>query len=63
MLFSVDSHICFPSETLLLAIVESASELGLCFTHHISNVVRAKEMVKEEHVGIPSIPGLKAGLM
>jgi hypothetical protein len=57
MLFSVDSHICFLSETLLLAVVEGASELGLCFTNHISNVVRAKEMVKKEDVGIPFIPG------
>jgi hypothetical protein len=53
----VDPHICFPSETLLFAVVEGASELGICFTGHISNVVRAKEMVKKEHVGIPSIPG------
>jgi hypothetical protein len=57
MLFSVDSNIRFPTETLLLAVVESASELGLCFTRHISNVVRSKKMIKEEHVGIPSIPG------
>jgi hypothetical protein len=57
MLFSVDPHICFPGETLLLTILESASELGLCFTGHISNVVGAKEVVKKEHVGISSIPG------
>jgi hypothetical protein len=57
MVFSVDTHVCFPCETLLLTVVEGASELGLCFTGHITNVVRAKEMVKKEHVGIPSIPG------
>jgi hypothetical protein len=57
MLLSVDSHVCFPSETLLLTVVKGASELGLCFTRHIPNIVRAKEMVKKEHVGIPSIPG------
>jgi hypothetical protein len=57
MLFSVDPRISFPNEKLLLASVEGASELGLCFTGHIPNIVRAKEMVKKEHVGIPSIPG------
>jgi hypothetical protein len=57
MLFSVDPHISFPCETLLFTVVEGASELGLCFTGHIPNIVRAKEMVKKEHVGIPSIPG------
>jgi hypothetical protein len=57
VLFSVDPYISFPCETLLFTIVEGASELGLCFTGHIPNIVRAKEMVEKEHVGIPSIPG------
>jgi hypothetical protein len=57
MLFIVDPHIRFPCETLLFTVVEGASELGLCFTGHITNIVRAKEMVKKEHVGIPSILG------
>jgi hypothetical protein len=57
MFLSVDPHISFPCETRLLTIVEGASELGLCLTGHIPNIVRAKEMVKKEHVGIPSIPG------
>jgi hypothetical protein len=57
VLFSVDPYVSFPCETLLLTVVEGASELGLCFTGHIPNIVRAKEMVKKEHVGIPSIPG------
>jgi hypothetical protein len=53
----VDPHISFSCETLLLAVVEGASELGLCCTGHIPKIVRAKEMFKKEHVGIPSIPG------
>jgi hypothetical protein len=57
MLFRVDPHISILCETLLLTAVEGASEIGLCFTGHIPNIVRAKEMVKKEHVGIPSIPG------
>jgi hypothetical protein len=57
MLFSVDPHISFRCETLLFTVVEGASELGLYFTVHIPNIVRAKEVVKKEHVDIPSIPG------
>jgi hypothetical protein len=57
MLLSVDPHISLPCETLLFTVVEGASELGLCFTGHITNIVRAKEMIKNEHAGIPSIPG------
>jgi hypothetical protein len=57
MLLSVDPHISFPCETLLFTIVEGAIELGIYLSDHIPNIVRAKEMVKKEHVGIPSIPG------
>jgi hypothetical protein len=60
VLFSVDPYISFPCETLLFTILEGASELGLCLTGHIPNIVRAKEMVKKEHIGIPSIPGLQS---
>jgi hypothetical protein len=57
MLFSVDSRISFPCETLLFTVVEGASESGICLTGHISNIVRAKDEVKKEHISIPSIPG------
>jgi hypothetical protein len=57
VLFSVDPHISFPCETLLLTVVEGVIEFGLCLTGHISNIVRAKEVVKKEHISIPSIPG------
>jgi hypothetical protein len=57
VLFSVDPYLSFPCETLLFNVVEGASELGLCFNRHIPNIVRAKEVVKREHIGIPSIPG------
>jgi hypothetical protein len=60
VLFSVDPNISLPCETLLFTVVEGASEFGLCCTGHIPNIVRAKEMVKKEHVGIPSIPGPKS---
>jgi hypothetical protein len=57
VLFSVDPYISFPCETLLFTVVEGASEFGLCLTGHITNIVRAKEVVKKEHIGTPSIPG------
>jgi hypothetical protein len=53
----VDHYISFPCETLLLTIVEGASEFGICLSGHIPNIARAKEMVKKKHIGIPSIPG------
>jgi hypothetical protein len=57
MLFSVNPDISFPCETLLFTIVEGASDIGLCLAGHVSHIVRAKEMVKKEHISIPSIPG------
>jgi hypothetical protein len=60
-MFSVDPHISFPCETLLFTVVEGASEFGLCLTGHISNIVRAKEVVKKEQISIPSIPGPQSG--
>jgi hypothetical protein len=57
MLFIMNSDISLPCEKILFTIVEGASELGLCLTGHIYNIVRAKEVVKEEHISIPSIPG------
>jgi hypothetical protein len=57
VLFSVDPYISFPCETFLFTFVEGASEFGICLTGHIPNIVRAKEMVKKEHIGIPPIPG------
>jgi hypothetical protein len=56
-MFSVDPGISFPCETLLFTILEGASEFGLHLNGHISNIVRAKELVKKEHTSIPSIPG------
>jgi hypothetical protein len=47
MLFSVNSDISLPCETLLFTVVEGASELGLYLTGHVYNIVRAKEMVKK----------------
>jgi hypothetical protein len=60
VLFRVDPYIILPCETLLFTVVEGASEFGLCLTGHIPNIVRAKEVVKKEHIGIPSIPGPKS---
>jgi hypothetical protein len=57
MLFSVDPHICLPGETLPLTIVKGSSELVLCCTSHITHIVGPKEVVKQEHIGLPSIPG------
>jgi hypothetical protein len=57
MFFSVNPDISFPCETLLFTVVEDASDLGLCLTGHVSHIVGAKEMVKKEHISVPSIPG------
>jgi hypothetical protein len=57
VLFSVDPDISLPCETLLFTVVEGASEFGLRLTGHISNIVRANEVFKKEHLSIRSIPG------
>jgi hypothetical protein len=62
MLFSVDLHIFPPVELLLVTIVEGTSELGLLCTGHISHIVGPKEVVKQEHVSLPSIPGSQSRL-
>jgi hypothetical protein len=57
MLLSVNPDISFPCEALLFTVLEGASEFCLRLTGHISNIVRAKEVAKKEHIIIPSIPG------
>jgi hypothetical protein len=52
MLFSMNSDISFPGKKLLFTVLEGASELGLCFTGHITHIVGPKEMVKKEHISI-----------
>jgi hypothetical protein len=61
MLCSVNPDISFPCETLLFTVLEGASELDLCLTGHVSNIARAKEVVKKEHISIPSIHGPQRG--
>jgi hypothetical protein len=62
MLFSVDPDICFPGETLLFTILKGSSELGLCCTGHISHIVGPTEVVNQEHISVPSIPGSQSRL-
>jgi hypothetical protein len=62
MLFNVDPEICFPGEALLFTVLKSYSELGICCTGHISNIVGPKEVVKQEHISLPSIPGPQSRL-
>jgi hypothetical protein len=62
MLFSVDPDICFPGETFLLSLVKVPNEICLCCTGHIPLIVGPKEVVKREHIGIPSIPGPQSRL-
>jgi hypothetical protein len=62
MLFSVDPYVRFPVESLLLTILEGPSELGIRCTDHISHIVGPKEIVKQEHIGLPSIPGSQSRL-
>jgi hypothetical protein len=57
MLFSVDSDICFPGETIIFPILKGPSELGLCCTDRIPHILGPKEVVKQEHTSVPSIPG------
>jgi hypothetical protein len=59
MLLSMNSDIGFQDEMLFLSIVKGVSELVLCFTGHIPHIVGTKEMVKQEHISIPSISGLQ----
>jgi hypothetical protein len=54
MLFIMDSDVGLPGETLLLSVVEGPSELGLCCTDHIPDIVGPKEVVKQEHISVPS---------
>jgi hypothetical protein len=61
-LFSVYPDICFPGETLLLAVVKGPSELGLFCTGHIPHIVGPTEVVKQEHISVPSIPGTQSRL-
>jgi hypothetical protein len=62
MLFIVDPDICFPGDTLLFNVVKGPSELVLCCTGHISHIVGPKEVVKQEHISVPSIPGPQSRL-
>jgi hypothetical protein len=62
MLFSVYPHVRFPCESLLLAILKGPSELGLRCSGHISLIVGPKEMVKQDHIDLPSIPGSQSSI-
>jgi hypothetical protein len=57
MLLCMNSHICLPGESFILAILKGASQLGLSSTGHVPHIVGTKEMVKQNHVSVPSIPG------
>jgi hypothetical protein len=63
MVFSADSHLSFPVKSLLLAIVEGSSDLGLRCTGHISHIVGSKKMVKQEHISALPFLVCKACLM
>jgi hypothetical protein len=62
MLFSVDTEVCFPGGALLFTIVKGSSELGIFCTGHISHIVGTKEMVKQEHISVPSVRCLQSRL-
>jgi hypothetical protein len=62
MLFSMDSDVGFPGQTLLFFVVKGPSELGLCCTGHIPHIIGPKEVVKHEHISVPSIPGPQSRL-
>jgi hypothetical protein len=57
MLLIMSSDISLPGEFFLLVIIEGARQLGIISTCHATHIVWAKEMVKQEHVSVPSIPG------
>jgi hypothetical protein len=57
VLFRLDSNKRFPSESLLFTILQGASQLFFSSTSHVVHVVWPKEMVKHQHVGVPSILG------
>jgi hypothetical protein len=62
MLFIMDYDVCFPGETLIFSILKGTSELGLFCTGHIPHIVGTKEVVKQEHINVPSIPGPQSKL-
>jgi hypothetical protein len=62
MLLCMDSHIRLPGKYFLHAMVEGSSQLGICCECHIPHVVWTKEMLKQEHVSIHSIPGAQSRL-
>jgi hypothetical protein len=43
-------------------VVKGPSELGHCCTSHIPHIVGPKEVVKQEHKSVPSIPGPQSRL-
>jgi hypothetical protein len=57
ILLCMNFHIRIPGESFLLAILNGASQLGLSGTGHVPHIVGTKEMVKQEHESVPSIPG------
>jgi hypothetical protein len=42
---------------IFFTVLKGSSELGLCCTGHISHIIGPKEVVKQEHISLPSIPG------
>jgi hypothetical protein len=62
MLFSMNYDVGFPGETLLFSVLKGPSELGLCCAGHIPHIVGPKELVKQEHISVPSIPGPQSRL-
>jgi hypothetical protein len=57
MLLCMNSHIRLPGESFLLVIIKGGIKLGLSGTGHVTHIVGTKDMVKKEHVSVPSIPG------
>jgi hypothetical protein len=43
--------------TASFSIVKGPSEFDLCCTDHIPHIVGPNEVVKQEHISVPSIPG------
>jgi hypothetical protein len=58
----MDYDVGLPGETLLFSVVKGPSELSICCTGHIPHIVGLKEVVKQEHKSVPSIPGPQSRL-
>jgi hypothetical protein len=55
MLFSMNPNIHLLREPFLFTVLKGAIQLGLSSAGHVARIVWSKEMVKHQHVCVPSV--------